>query len=625
MKKLLFIIVILLSTGNYLIATPFTVNGIVTDENNKPLEGVLVINKQNSGSVTTNSAGYYSIVVNAPETVLIFRFPGKETVRKNVNGKNRIDIILQKTTHILYSEYEYTSDLECEIAALPTISNTKSRYRKMAGTPRHPVSYCMPLGFNTEGYSTIHENGFRSATDNPLSTFSADVDRASYSNIRRYLNNGSLPPEDAVRIEEMINYFNYNYKDNSMKHPFSVHTELAVCPWNKEHLLLKTGIKAKDIKKEELPPSNLVFLIDVSGSMQASNKLPLLKSSFTLLVDQLRPEDYVSIVVYAGAAGLVLEPTPGNRKEKILKAIENLQAGGSTAGGEGLRLAYQTAEKNFIHNGNNRIILATDGDFNIGESSNAAMERLIEEKRNKGIFISVLGFGTGNYKDDKMEIIADKGNGNYSYIDNIQEARKTLVSEFGGTLFTVASDVKFQIEFNPVKVAGYRLIGYENRLLNNEDFNDDKKDAGEIGAGHIVTVLYEIIPAGTRDAGKWIKSTDTLKYQNKNISENNFRNEWLTIKLRYKKPGAGKSTLITKTVQDKPETIDSASDNFRFAAAVAAFGMLLRNSEYIQQFSYNDAIQLASNSVKNDKEGFKSEMLRLMHTAQTLQHWTASE
>ncbi len=357
-----------------------------------------------------------------------------------------------------------------------------------------------------------------------------------------------MPPPDAVRIEEMINYFKYDYPEPRGEHPFSVYTELAVCPWNTRHQLLHVGLRGKSIDKSSLPPSNLVFLIDVSGSMNVPNKLPLLKSAFGLLVNELRPQDHVAIVVYAGAAGLVLESTPGNKKEVIMNAINNLEAGGSTAGGAGLRLAYSEASENYVKGGNNRIILATDGDFNVGESSNGGMERLVEENRERGIFMTVLGFGMGNIKDDKMEIIADKGNGNYSYIDNLQEARRVLVREFGGTLFTIAKDVKFQIEFNPAKVQSYRLIGYENRLLNDEDFNDDTKDAGEMGSGHNVTALYELVPAGSDER---VPSVDPLKYQGskriENSDDNEFSDEFLTIKLRYKKPDGVTSMLIGKT------------------------------------------------------------------------------
>jgi len=353
--------------------------------------------------------------------------------------------------------------------------------------------------------------------------------------------------------------------------------------------------------------------------MNSPNKLPLLKSSFRLLVNELRDEDYVSIVVYAGAAGLVLEPTSGKDKKTILHALDRLQAGGSTAGGAGLRLAYKTAKEHFVENGNNRIILATDGDFNVGVSSNASMEELVDKEKENGIFMTVLGFGMGNYKDDRMEIIADKGNGNYAYIDNLQEAQKTLVSEFGGTLFTIAKDVKFQIEFNPQKVLAYRLIGYENRLLNDEDFNDDTKDAGEIGAGHTVTALYEIIPQGAKDAKDWVKSVDELKYQKKQVRRNTeSSDEWLTLKLRYKKPDQNNSQLMEYAIQGSVDQFEKASDDFRFAASVAAFGMLLSDSKYLGDMDYNQIQAMAKASRGVDEDGFKAEMIRLIKTAESL-------
>jgi Ca-activated chloride channel family protein len=426
-----------------------------------------------------------------------------------------------------------------------------------------------------------------------------------------------LPPADAVRIEEMINYFKYDYPEPKGEHPFSVYTELAICPWNNKHQLLHIGLRGKSIDKASLPPSNLVFLIDVSGSMSDPNKLPLLKSAFGMLVNELRPQDRVAIVVYAGAAGLALESTPGNRKETILAAIDNLEAGGSTAGGAGIKLAYAEAEKNFIKGGNNRIILATDGDFNVGESSNGGMERLIEKKRDLGVFITVLGFGMGNVKDDKMELIADKGNGNYSYIDNLQEARKVLVREFGGTLFTIAKDVKFQIEFNPARVNSYRLIGYENRLLNDEDFNDDTKDAGEMGSGHNVTALYELIPAGN---GQKAPSVDPLRYQ-KSVSADELYDpsgEYLTIKLRYKKPDGNTSMLFEKQVRGYISDPEDASDNLKFAAAVSEFGMILRESEFRGNATLESAARLASSARGEDEDGYRSELIRLIKTVKDM-------
>jgi len=474
---------------------------------------------------------------------------------------------------------------------------------------------CNP-DFNTEGYSTIHENGYKDVLKQPLSTFSIDVDKASYSNVRRFINMGQLPPVDAVRIEEMINYFSYDYPEPEGRHPFSVYTELAVCPWNTDHQLLHVGLKGESIDKEELPASNLVFLLDVSGSMNSPNKLPLLKNAFHMLINELREEDRVAIVVYAGAAGLVLESTSGTEKQTILDAIDRLSAGGSTAGGQGLLLAYKVAEENFIEGGNNRIILATDGDFNIGVSSNAEMERLIEKKRDNGVFMTVLGFGMGNYKDDKMEIIADKGNGNYAYIDNIQEARKVMVSEFGGTLFTIAKDVKFQLEFNPARVKAYRLIGYENRLLNDEDFNDDKKDAGEMGSGHNVTALYELIPAGSEEN---VSSIDPLKYQqNRDIVRTSSKAELLTVKLRYKEPDGLTSIKFEKAVKGEVLAANKTSVSFRFSAAVAQFGMILRDSEFKGDASIKDVVALAQTSRGNDPEGYRGEFLKIVKTAESL-------
>lgn len=463
--------------------------------------------------------------------------------------------------------------------------------------------------FTTEEYDRIYENSFLSVTANPLSTFSIDVDAASYSNIRRFLNDSQMPPKDAVRIEELINYFDYDYPEPVDTHPFTINKEVSTCPWQEDHLLLHIGLQGKRIPMEGLPPNNIVFLLDVSGSMVPPNKLPLLKSAFGLLVDQLRDQDRVAIVVYAGAAGLVLPSTPGNDKQTIREAIEMLQAGGTTAGGAGISLAYSVAQQNFIKNGNNRVILATDGDFNVGVSSSAELVRMIEEKRQSGIYLTVLGFGFGNLKDSRLEQIADKGNGNYAYIDNLLEARKTLVSELGGTLFTIANDVKLQIEFNPAKVSAYRLIGYENRLLKREDFADDTKDAGEMGAGHSVTALYEIVPVGV-ESGLTVES---LKYQSAGIRPNAIDSpELLTINLRYKSPGDSTSQLLTESVKEPGTDMSGTSDNFRFTAAVAEFGMLLRGSEFKGNATYGSALKLAKGSIGEDQEGYRGEFVRLV-------------
>lgn len=470
--------------------------------------------------------------------------------------------------------------------------------------------------FNTEEYDRIYENEFLDALSNPLSTVSIDVDTASYSNARRFITDSMLPPADAVRIEEFINYFNYDYPQPVDEHPFSANVEVSEAPWNRDHQLVHIGLQGLDVPKEELPDSNLVFLLDVSGSMNHSNKLPLVKRGFQLLVDQMGERDSVAIVVYAGAAGLVLPPTNGDNKAAIYEAIESLEAGGSTAGGEGIELAYRVAAENFIEGGNNRVILATDGDFNVGPSSDAELIRLIEEKREEGIFLTVLGFGTGNYKDSKMEQLADKGNGNYAYLDSIREANRVLVSEMAGTLLTIAKDVKIQIEFNPSKVQAYRLIGYENRVLAKEDFEDDTKDAGELGAGTAVTFLYEIIPAGADEA---LRPTPELKYQDTEVSEEAQQSdELLTLKLRYKQPDGDESILMEYPVLDEALPLDQTSDNFRFSAAVAEFGMLLRDSAFKGDATYQDVRELARSAMGEDETGYRLEFLQLVETAELL-------
>lgn len=469
--------------------------------------------------------------------------------------------------------------------------------------------------YNTEEYGRIYDNEFKDSKKDPLSTFSIDVDKASYSNVRRFITQNQLPQPDAVRIEEMINYFSYNYPKPTNNQPFSITTEYTDCPWNKNHQLIHIGLQGKEIAMDNLPANNLVFLLDVSGSMNSEDKLPLLKSGLRLLVEQMRPQDKVSIVVYAGAAGVVLPATSVDDKDRIYDALEKLEAGGSTAGGEGILLAYKTAKDNFMSKGNNRIILATDGDFNVGVSSDGELTRLIEKQREDGVFLSVLGFGSGNYKDSKMEQLADKGNGNYAYIDNILEAKKVLVKEMGGTLLTIAKDVKLQIEFNPAKVKAYRLVGYENRLLNNEDFNDDKKDAGELGAGHTVTAIYEIIPAGSTEL---VASIDNLKYQQVANHPSSESNEVMTIKFRYKEPKESTSQLISHIVLDKKTPFSAATENCKFSCAVAEFGMLLRDSKFKGDSNFKRIIALAKESKGKDDEGYRAEFIRLVEMAELL-------
>lgn len=470
--------------------------------------------------------------------------------------------------------------------------------------------------FSTEEYGRIYENEFKDARQNPLSTFSIDVDNASYSNIRRFITGNRMPPKDAVRIEEMINYFTYDYPQPKDNYPFSINTEVSTCPWNKEHQLIHIGLQGKSLNYDDLKPCNLVFLVDSSGSMSSANKLPLLKQSLKLLVDELDDRDKISIAAYAGSAGLVLSPTPASRKDRIIDALDRLHAGGTTAGGAGIQLAYKTAEENLMADGNNRVILCTDGDFNVGVSSSGDLVRVIEEKRKKDIYLTICGFGMGNYKDNRMELISNAGNGNYFYIDNIHEAKKVFVKEMRANLFTIAKDVKIQVEFNPTKVKAYRLVGYENRVMANEDFNDDKKDAGELGAGHTVTALYEIIPAGSAEE---VKKTDELKYQETRVKTTaSGSEEMMTVKLRYKPPKEEKSKLIEHPVIDGDISLERASDNFRFSAAVAGFGMLLRDSKFKGDMTYEAIIDLAKNSKGKDTEGYRVEFIRLAETCALL-------
>lgn len=484
----------------------------------------------------------------------------------------------------------------------------------MVRMPPMPFPPASPGDFNTESYDRVNENAFLQVINNPLSTFSIDVDTASYTNVRRFITDGRLPPRDAVRIEELVNYFTYEYPQPSKGEPFSFTTELTETPWKSGNRLLLIGLQGMRIPLEKLPPANLVFLIDVSGSMDEENKLPLLVKSFKLLVGQLRPQDRVAIVVYAGRAGLVLPATSGGEKRTILAALDSLHAGGSTAGGQGIELAYAVARENFIKNGNNRVILATDGDFNVGASSDADMERLIEEKRKDGVFLSVLGYGMGNYKDSKMQKLADRGNGNYAYIDTLLEAKKVLISQFGGTLMTIAKDVKMQVEFNPAKVKAYRLIGYEKRMLRTEDFADDKKDAGELGSGHTVTALYEIVPADGADAG-----SRELTYQTTRVKDSAKASaELATIRFRYKKPQADTSKELVRKIPAAVTKLDKAGSTIGFAAAVAEWGMLLRNSEHKGTASYAQVLGLARAAKGADHEGYRAEFIRLVEMSELL-------
>ena len=582
--------------------------GRVTDAvSGQPLPGAQVAVEGTTHLTLTNEAGRYQLQgVPAGPRLVAIELIGYASQRRQVM------VAAGQTTVLDLVMVPRTISID-ELIVEETRGVPRMRQAAEAAD-RIAVSFARRIDFNTESYARIEENDFRLVSASPLSTFSIDVDRASYANIRRFIQSGDRPPIDAVRIEEMINYFPYDWGNVSGEHPFSVTTEVWEAPWKPEHRLVRIGLHAESIDTADLPPSNLVFLLDVSGSMMPDNKLPLLKKAFALLVDQLRPEDRVAIVVYAGAAGLVLPSTPGSQKAEILAALEDLRAGGSTAGGAGLKLAYDMARKHHLDGGNNRVILATDGDFNVGASSDAEMVRLIERERESGTFLTVLGFGTGNLKDSKMEQIADHGNGNFHYVDGLLEARKVLVEEMGGTLLTLAKDVKLQVEFNPARTAGYRLIGYENRLLADEDFNDDTKDAGELGAGHTVTALYEVVPAGAQVPRGEV---DPLRYQPSPDDPplSDFDDELMFVKVRYKDPDGTSSRLLQQPVADRPR---SPSSDFRFAAAVAGFGMLLRDSEHAGGLTLNDVVRLAEKGKGDDPRGYRGEFIRLVEATRDL-------
>ncbi len=611
-------------------AQTVSIYGVVTDDNDAPFAGVNVIIKGTTTGTQTDFDGKYSIKAQIGQT-LVFATVGYAATEVKVKKageiivKLRAGAVLDEVVITGYVKREKTV-MTSAVVEIKADNVNQMLQGKAAGVQvTQNVSFANVKGrgeeikiirntvvsnqvSDNESYGRIQENIFKSVNTAPLSTFSIDVDKAGYSNIRRMLNNGQEVPEDAVKIEEMVNYFAYDYPQPKGKDPFSITADVVNSPWNTNSKLVRIGLKGKDISLQNVPPSNLVFLLDVSGSMDASNKLPLLKAALNVLIDKLRETDKVSIVVYAGAAGLVLAPTSGFEKQKIRDAIENLSAGGSTAGGAGIELAYKIAQENFSKGGNNRVILATDGDFNIGASNDRSMEDLIVEKRKSGVFLTCLGFGMGNYKDSKLETLADKGNGNHAYIDSMQEAQKVLGTEFFGTLYTIAKDVKIQVEFNPAKVQAYRLIGYENRLLNDEDFKDDTKDAGELGSGHTVTALYEIIPVGIKS--KYLKDIDNLKYTKQ--TSKNFTDEMLTVKFRYKEPDGDVSKLIVKTLKDKNESIEKATDDLKFSAAVALFGMQLRKSDFIESNKKADVIALAESGKGKDQDGYRAEFIRLV-------------
>lgn len=617
-------------------AQQVTITGTITDANdNEPLVGASIYIKSTNKGTVSNIDGKYSIEAKKGD-YLIFSYVGYLKEEVKIGDKSVINIALKQDAKVLedISVIGYGTVTKKELTGSASSASPSELSKRPVPSAGYAVTgrtsgvnvngnKDIRIGSyynygNNEDYNSISENGFKRVIDEPLSTFSADVDVASYSNFRRYVNQGQLPPKDAVRIEEFINYFTYDYQQPTGKDPVKITAEVGECAWNNQHRLVKIGLKAKEISGKNLPASNFVFLIDVSGSMYGPTRLELVKSSMKLLINNLRDKDRVAIVVYAGRAGEVLPSTSGGDKQKIKEALDNLTAGGSTAGGAGIKLAYEIAKKNFIKGGNNRIILCTDGDFNVGVSSKKGLEDMVAAERQSGVFLSVLGYGMGNYKDSKMQTLAEKGNGNAAYIDNLQEANKVLVNEFGSSMYTVAKDVKLQIEFNPAKVQAYRLVGYESRLLNKEDFNDDTKDAGEMGAGHTVTALYEVIPVGVKS--NLTPNVDDLKYQMNTESKSSIKYtnspELLTIKLRYKLPDEDKSSKIELPLVDKGG--NNVSSDFKFVSAVTMFTQLLRNSSFKGDASFEKAISLAKDSYGEDKQGYRREFVRLAEVAKGL-------
>lgn len=665
-KKITLILVMIITSQIF--AQERIITGVVSDQSNQPLPGATVVIKGTKTGTQTDIDGKYSIKAKGAQ-ILVFSFIGMQTKELAIGSSNTINVKLKEDSktldEVIVTSYSKDSDEYEKVVGVTGIKRKKDAvaYSQTVVKSQEYTQYSNPnlnktltgkvsgvtvntanngaivirgnsnspvtiqdkttpqTGYvvaepNNEDYNTFIENPFESPKTAPLSTFSIDVDNASYTNVRRFINNGQSVPKDAVRVEEMVNFFKYTYPQPKNGNPFSINTEYSVSPWNTNTKLVRIGLQGKIIPTESLPTSNLVFLIDVSGSMSDMNKLPLLKESLKILVNQLRNEDKISIVVYAGAAGLVLPPTSGSEKQTIISALDKLQSGGSTAGGAGIQLAYKTAEENFIKGGNNRVILATDGDFNVGASSDSDMQTLIEDKRKSGIFLTCLGYGMGNYKDSKLETLADKGNGNYAYIDNIQEANRFLGKEFKGSMFAIAKDVKIQIEFNPAHVKAYRLIGYENRKLRPEDFKNDAIDAGELGSGHTVTALYEVIPADTKS--DFYNEPLDLKYSKVEETGTKFNDELATIKFRYKKPDGDKSIELVQIIENKASSLEIASQDFKFSAAVAWFGLKLRDSKLITNKSSDDIKNLAKSGLVDDTEGYKAEFIRLVETAKPL-------
>lgn len=628
-KKEMLVLLCLVFITSLLSAQTITIKGIVTDKYTaEPIIGCTILEKGTNNGVMSDVDGNFSISVNTNAT-LVFAYIGFKSQEIKTGTSSFINVKLEEDNQMLSEVvvvgYGTQVKRSMTSASISRSSNNRSKPQKSkpakpsinisAKDKKSSIEYSKKN--KNEEYGSYVENSFTSPLSEALSTLSIDVDAASYTNFRRYVNQGQMPPKDAIRIEEFINYFKYTYNEPTNDDPVKVTTEVGECPWNSSHRLVRIGVKAKEIEKENLPPSNLVFLIDVSGSMSGPTRIDLVKSSMNLLVNNLRDNDRVAIVVYANEVGEKLASTPGNEKQKIKDVINSLRASGGTNGSGGIQKAYEIAENNFIEGGNNRIILCTDGDFNIGVSSREGLQTLIEEKRKSGVYLSILGYGMGNYKDSRMQLLAEKGNGNASYIDNMQEANRLLVQEFSGTLFAVAKDVKLQIEFNPAHVQAYRLIGYESRLLKKEDFNDDTKDAGEMGVGQTVTAFYEIIPPGI--SINKLPKVDKLKYQKIDKSNNNnliASPELLTVKLRYKQPDG--ETSVKRDVAVVDNKINDVSSDFNFASAVTMYAQLIKQSNYKGNATYDKVIDLAKKGLENDPEGYKAEFIRLVEITKNL-------
>jgi Ca-activated chloride channel homolog len=607
-RFILFIFIIVI--GSLKSYPQYFIRGKVSNQQNEALNGVIVLTDNKQEGVRTNQQGLYEIEADSISKFLIFSFPGMNLLELPIKENIVINAKLEEIPDHIVQQHP--------MITISSVIQQKTHQSESMGYLKNGLSGIMiapdPIAYNTENYAFIRENTFHPTIDEPLSTFSIDVDKASYTNIRRFINNGQLPPKDAVRIEEMINYFEYNYPQPNGDEVVSMSTAYTVCPWNDKHQLVFIGLQGKKISANQLPQANLVFLIDVSGSMQSVNKLPLVKSSLKMLVENLRDNDRIALVTYAGAAQIILNSTPASNKKTIHDAIDGLWAGGSTAGADGLKMAYRVASTHFNGEGNNRIIMATDGDFNVGQSNDAEMKRLVIEQGRHNISLTVLGYGMGNLKDNRLEQMAQSGNGNYAYIDNSQEAYRTLISEFGGTLFTIAKDVKIQIEFNPALVKAYRQLGYENRKLDKQDFNDKNLDASDLGAGQQVTVIYEIIPTISDEQ---IPEVTPLRYQHNSIKQQH-QNELATIRMRYHDVASGNDQIKQHIVNNELKSFDDTFEAFKFSASVAQFGMLLRDSPFKGNATVFSTEKLARSTLYAEREGYRDEFIRLVKTAASL-------